>query len=563
MPAQVVLLLLLAAAMALYLIVDGVRGRKKLLRRLRKNFGAVPDSTYRRASLDHYWREYQAAHPQEESVDDLTWDDLDLEAVFERVNACLTLIGEDYLYALLHRQLGEEALREREKLLGLLEEEPLRLRVQTALARLGKRTGTDLAEVLFHPETFALGGKARFWCAALAPLAALPLFLFYPPLAGLWLLLTLGHNLWLYLGTQKKLEGRLETVSYLTAALRCGRSLQKELKGRSPGLAAQLGQAAVLGKKLGGGAVLLSPSPQSDAYMLVQVLGMVTLFPILQYQRTARVLEQSQRELCRFFELLGELDASLAILSYRHSLDAYVQPHFLPGLEVRFKGLRHPLLTETGCVPNDAAIVKNWLLTGSNASGKSTFIKAVALNLILAQNIFTCTAEQFELGRALVVTSMAARDDVTAGESYFVAEIKSMRRVVARAERGEAFYCFIDEVLKGTNTAERIAASGAVLRYLCAPGCRCVAATHDLELTGLLVAAYENHHFSEQVGPEGVSFDYKLKDGPCRTRNAIRLLDHYRFPAGLVADARAAVEADETARGGPAAPIRKRGVEMP
>lgn len=76
------------------------------------------------------------------------------------MNACLTLIGEDYLYALLHRQLGEEALREREKLLGLLEEEPLRLRVQTALARLGKRTGTDLAEVLFHPETFALGGKS-------------------------------------------------------------------------------------------------------------------------------------------------------------------------------------------------------------------------------------------------------------------------------------------------------------------------------------------------------------------------------------------------------------------
>ena len=76
-------------------------------------------------------------------------------------------------------------------------------------------------------------------------------------------------SLLLYLSTQKKLEGRLETVSYLTAALRCGRSLQKELRGRSPVLAAELGQAAVLGKRLGGGAVLLSPSPQSDAYMPV------------------------------------------------------------------------------------------------------------------------------------------------------------------------------------------------------------------------------------------------------------------------------------------------------
>ena len=90
---------------------------------------------------------------------------------------------------------------------------------------------------------------------------------------------------------------------------------------------------------------------------------------------------------------------------------------------------------------------------------------------------------------------MAARDDLAAGESYFVAEIKSMRRVVALVGGPLPFYCFIDEVLKGTNTAERIAASCAVLRYLCRPGCLCVAATHDLELTELLAGLYEKPAF--------------------------------------------------------------------
>nr|WP_243165957.1 hypothetical protein [Anaerofilum hominis] len=206
----------------------------------------------------------------------------------------------------------------------------------------------------------------------------------------------------------------------------------------------------------------------------------------------------------------------------------------------------HPLLTEEeNGVPNDLDLAANWLLTGSNASGKSTFIKAVAINNILAQSIGTCTAEQYELKRAPVVTSMAVRDDLAAGESYFVAEIRSMRRLVELLESGTSFYCFVDEVLKGTNTTERIASSCAVLRYLCAPGCLCIAATHDLELTQLLAGEYENHHFSEQVSRQGVCFDYRLKDGPCRTRNAIRLLEQYQFPAAIVAEAQVLVEKNE------------------
>lgn len=95
-----------------------------------------------------------------------------------------------------------------------------------------------------------------------------------------------------------------------------------------------------------------------------------------------------------------------------------------------------------------------------------------------------------------------------------MAELKSLRRLLACAQTGTPCLCFIDEILKGTNTVERIAASAAVLRHLAGCRCLCFVATHDRELTEMLAGLYENRHFSEQVGPEGVTFDYLLRRVP-------------------------------------------------
>jgi DNA mismatch repair ATPase MutS len=174
------------------------------------------------------------------------------------------------------------------------------------------------------------------------------------------------------------------------------------------------------------------------------------------------------------------------------------------------------------------------LISGSNASGKSTFIKAAAVSAILAQTVNTCLAQRFAMRRALVMTSMAVRDNVTAGESYFVTEIKSLKRIL---DKNIFFICFIDEILKGTNTAERIAASAATLKFFESLDCLCVAATHDIELTRMLKDGYDNYHFEETVTNEGITFDYKIKTGPTQTRNAIKLLEVLGFDEGITADA--------------------------
>ena len=132
---------------------------------------------------------------------------------------------------------------------------------------------------------------------------------------------------------------------------------------------------------------------------------------------------------------------------------------------------------------------------------------------------------------------MALEDDLLAGESYYVTEIKSIRRILTVAEQERPVLCVVDEVLRGTNTAERIAASSAILETLFDAGVLCLAATHDLELCALLAGKYRMCHFAETVGEGSMDFDYRLREGPARSRNAIRLLGMMGFDAGLVSKA--------------------------
>ena len=122
---------------------------------------------------------------------------------------------------------------------------------------------------------------------------------------------------------------------------------------------------------------------------------------------------------------------------------------------------------------------------------------------------------------------MALRDDVTGGKSYFVVEVESVKRIFDAVNDKVPLLILIDEVLRGTNTAERIGAAYAILNDLSDKNALVFTATHDLELTGLLSEKYDNKHFDEDGGEDDVSFSYKLKEGPATERNAIRLMKEY------------------------------------
>jgi DNA mismatch repair ATPase MutS len=260
----------------------------------------------------------------------------------------------------------------------------------------------------------------------------------------------------------------------------------------------------------------------------------ITLLDLIICEFLKNKLGRCHDEVFTIHEHLGRLDAAISIASYRASLPAWIEPElsFEGAGSVRAVGLVHPLLEHA--VPNDLVTGRPLLITGSNASGKSTYLKTAALAAVMAQSICTVLAETYEARAFRVYSSMALRDDLLAGESYYIVETRSLKRILDAAKTGQAILCVVDEVLRGTNTVERIAASSQVLQALADAGVLCLAATHDIELCALLDGVYRLFHFEEQVGEEEMLFDYRLRPGKATSRNAINLLRLMGFDQALV-----------------------------
>jgi hypothetical protein len=448
-------------------------------------------------------------------------------------------VGEEHLYALLHTPaFSETPLEEREALCQLLDQNSeKRLSMQVLLSRMGKSRGASLymlgqgisAKRLKHPFIYTM--------LACLPFALAGLFFLSWQLGLFAVLCAFIVNIVVYSLTKLYIESELCALRDFSSLLWCAQKICR--LNLSPEITAELTANLRLFKKIAGKISSLTRDKLTDADMLAEYIKVPLLSDVRNYNRALGLIEKNSGAFLALYERIGALDTAAAVLSLRASLPHWCCPEFAETGGIKAEALFHPLLKEP--VPNDAHIARSSLISGSNASGKSTFIKALAISGIFAQTIHTCPARAFRTRFALVVTSMAVRDDIIAGESYFITEVKSLRRVLD-VTRETFCACYIDEILKGTNTVERIAASAAVLRYIGGLDCLTVAATHDIELTRMLADGWDNYHFSEQITDEGMHFDYTVKPGPSRTRNAIALLGFMEFGDRIIADAQRMVE---------------------
>lgn len=274
-------------------------------------------------------------------------------------------------------------------------------------------------------------------------------------------------------------------------------------------------------------------SDQSGIGVLLDYLNMLFMLPFIAYHFSFNQIKSYEKEALELWQLLGDLEVAYAIMNYRIVMPLYSEPRFTEDEDVFAKDIYHPLVNNP--VANRVNWTKNTLVSGSNASGKSTYVKSVAINCILAQTINTCLATDFTLKRGHVMTSMAVEDDVLLGDSYFIAEIKSLKRVLDQVKTLDRCYLFIDEILRGTNTVERIAASASIIHWINDYPSLAFVATHDIELTEMLKEECTNVHFKETVTEEdGIQFDYLLQNGPATSRNALLLLQTMDFPNEVV-----------------------------
>lgn len=270
--------------------------------------------------------------------------------------------------------------------------------------------------------------------------------------------------------------------------------------------------------------------------ILADFLRMGFHIDLIKFNQMLTEVRKHLPEIDRMISVLGKIEAMIAIGSYRKAMSCCV-PEFTDELFIETNEMYHPLITHP--VKNDISTGSSVLITGSNASGKSTFLKTVAISAILAQTIHTCPAASYKASLFRICSSMSLRDDVQGGDSYYMVEIKSLKRILAMAadEGDNPVLCFVDEVLRGTNTVERIAASTEILRSLDKKNCICFAATHDIELTHLLTKNYDNYHFEEDIADNDISFSYKIMCGRATTRNAIRLLGIMGYDKQIIEEA--------------------------
>ncbi len=522
----------IAAAVLLALLVKSIYDERKytarLYQRMDREWGKVPTEEYsedKYRSLQFYYNQQEKG---EGNIDSITWNDLDMDQIFMTMNNTGSAAGEEYLFALLHRlSFSAEELAERNRLMKhFTEHRQERQKLQEQFMRMGKERNISIYEYINMLHLLKRESNTAHYLSIVLLLASAGM-IFVSPVAGVFSVIVVGiYNAFSYYKRKSDIEKYFTVVSHLIRMMDGMKTLSgladREIETYTASIRETLKVFAGFRK---GARIVAGKRPTGDLLEgMVDYIRMLFHIDLIKFNQMIQIFDNNEAELTRLFETAGFLDAMIAASSFRVLMRNWCVPELTSegGPFLSMREVYHPMLDN----PVKASISENRsvLITGSNASGKSTFIKTLAINAILAQTIDTVMAEEYRASFFQVASSMALRDDIFSKESYYIVEIKSLKRIADRIGSGTPMLCFVDEVLRGTNTLERIAASAEILSDFASKNAICFAATHDIELTHILESRYSNYHFQEYVEDDQVLFDYKLYEGRAVSKNAIRLL---------------------------------------
>ncbi len=533
--------LVIGVALIGLLVFKGIRDKaeykKRLRRSLEESFGAVSEEEYTSEKFQAIRKYYEAVKRPVHDIDDITWNDLELDELYMTMNQTVSAMGEEYLYAMLRRpEFSSEELCERERLISLFcTEKEKRIALQEALYQIGKSNRYSVFECMTQIKTIKREKNLFHVLSSVALLLSVGLAFLKPQIGVIASCLMITYNIYSYMKRKGELDAYLSSVVYMIRLLY---AVEDVGKLDIPEISAYTERMKALNRHFGAFKrnfwIIGSRKPTGDMLdMVVSYFRMLFHIDLIKFNRMLRIYDKHLDELNMLYEIVGYLDALCSAASFRAYLgsEGGTVPEFVDeGPVYEVKDLYHPLLD---CpVKNSIIAGRSVLLTGSNASGKSTFLKSVAIGALLAQTVHTVPAKFYRASYFQILSSMALRDNMQNNESYFIVEIKSLKRICEAAKEPVFTLCFVDEVLRGTNTVERIAASREVLAGLAGMGrTMCFAATHDIELTYLLESDCDNYHFEETVTDHQVEFDYLLHKGRATSRNAIKLLRMLGYPA--------------------------------
>lgn len=525
-------------------VFDRKKRKTAFYNRMKSQWGQASKRQYSPEEIQRISNYFALKDAEDFFIDDITWKDLDFQKIYEQMNHSCSSIGDEYLYYLLRTPSFDlEELKRRQSFEHFFREnEEERLLVQEIFGNIGRIREISVIGYLKQFEELPVRHWARYLLRQAVLLLSIVL-IFIIPAAGICATIaSLCWNIITYFREKREIEVYLTGFSYINNLIKKARLFEKIQSPFLKPYTHQILQKADKLKKFCRGSFLLKSGNDFSGGLedvLLDYLRVLFHLDLQQFNRMLKELYVHEEELMELYEWMGYLESMLSFSSYGVFLGHGCVPVFTDKKYIRAKEVYHPLIEEP--VKNSIETEKGVLLTGSNASGKSTFLRTVAINCILAQTVYVTAAEEFMLPFGKVFSSMALQDSLENQESYFIVEVKSLKRILD-AVGSIPVICFIDEVLRGTNTPERVAASTEILDSLVEENVISFAATHDIELTYLLEERYDNYHFTETIEKKQVIFDYCLKPGRAVSRNAITLLEVLGFEHQIIENANKRVE---------------------
>jgi len=505
------------------------------------SFGKMKEDAFRFDFIERYFglKDKSASF---HSLSDKTCNDLDFKELFMFVDRTTSRVGQQYLYDRLRTVPGNgEELAGQEQLIHKIATDPeLRVNLQLQLDKLGTDEAYYLTS-LFH-ETYIAEPKWFFVTRLLSftTLLSLVLLPFNPRLifvlTGVFIV-NAGIHFW----NKRNLYQYLASIPQLLRLNDVAKALLKSeiFAGKKRDLENSIAAIDKVRNKMS--FFKLTSKLESDVeiifWAVLEFFKILFLLEPLFLFGVLKQLDAKRKEMEELFSFVGYADFLISIASLRSGLDQYCIPEITNSNQLLdAKEVYHPFILN--CVSNSIQVKgQSILLTGSNMSGKTSFIRTIGINAITGLSLNTCFAEKFSLPRTCIFSAIRISDDLMNDKSYYFEEVLTIKEMIQHGRSSKPNLFLLDEIFKGTNTVERISAGKAVLSYLAKSDNIVFVSTHDIELADLLKEEYVLYHFSEKIDNKSIDFDFKLKEGKLRNRNAIRILQINDYPNEIINEA--------------------------
>lgn len=480
-------------------------------------------------------------------IDDQSWEDLNMNQLYSKLDRTFSFCGKQGLYNILRTPfLEEEGLKKRDKIIDFFKENTeKRERVLIELTKLDIRD-TGVVELFFSELEENKWLKILYSVLAVIPLTLGILIYIYGIKSKFisYLVCSLIINSVIHYKSEGKLNYKINAMSTVSRIIKVAKNISKlnvyEIEEYNKKLEDYTQKCSRISKNSSS----LGQIEGLDSIM--EYFNIAFLVKERAYFSVANEINNHKDELKEIYILLGELEALISVASFREQYGEKLIKPILSnkGKFIKAKNITHPIIDEP--VANSIHMVdRGIILTGSNMSGKSTFLRTIGVNALLAQTIYNCSAESYEGSYFKIITSISPEDNLVSGKSYYFGEVESLLRIIKSEEENTPTLSLIDEIFRGTNPVERVSAATEILKYLNEHNTLVAVATHDLELTKLLKDKYDCYYFREEVKDDKLIFDYLIKEGVSPTRNAIRILSMMGYPQEIVDNAECRISSCE------------------